>query len=320
MIAYDRLSLIIPPDQALANKALQAALQQLTGISGSNLTEFGAAVASLETTKNLPLVQAETTPLPASVYNYYINNFTANLGTGPNGTITYADVIGAPAGLPYTAQFQIIRSQVATSTSDGALSALITLYNQMLNTVNGVYGYGPVIIPSGPAAGTYTDFNSAFDGAPMQGAGLVPSARSAINTFIAANPTATTTLNNASNTIAAALVRQANNQNTALLSYGDLSSNDRLSMLSFITNLSVNGLDTSQDNATEILQNVADTSTLGGQALVAALREARNVITLNNAGIETATQLSPDPATPPPQISLADGRYTESEAKNQIIF
>jgi hypothetical protein len=54
MIAYDRLSQIIPPDMALANKALQVSLQQISGISEMNLPTLANTVSVMQTTKDLP--------------------------------------------------------------------------------------------------------------------------------------------------------------------------------------------------------------------------------------------------------------------------
>ena len=73
MIAYDRLSQIIPADQALANKALSVALEQIAGITNMTLPTLANAVANLQTTNNLPLISALTQPVPASVANYLAN-------------------------------------------------------------------------------------------------------------------------------------------------------------------------------------------------------------------------------------------------------
>ena len=45
MITLDRLQQIIPPDQALANKALSVALQQIAGISNNPLPTMAAVIS-----------------------------------------------------------------------------------------------------------------------------------------------------------------------------------------------------------------------------------------------------------------------------------
>lgn len=321
MIAYDRLSLIIPPDQALANKALQAALQQINGISISEFKDFSAAVTNLETTKGLPLVQAQTQALPDPVYQYYITTFASNYGTGPNGEITVADVLGAAAGIPYTEEYTTVVNNINNLTVNLQLINLTNIYVTMLNTVDGLYGSGPIMIPSGPAAGNYTDFDTAFAGNyPAPGLGLIPAAQAEINTIITNNPNIAASLNSATSIIAASIVRELANQSRAGIVWANLIANSQSSLMSFILGISTYGTATDQGGPTQMLENMADTSSLGGQSLIGALREARNVVELANANIETSTQVSAEPDTPAPQADLIDSTYSESQAKQQLIF
>ena len=57
-ITYERLSLIIPPDQALANKAIQVSLQQIKNISTLSLAQLAAAFSNMQTTRDLPAISA----------------------------------------------------------------------------------------------------------------------------------------------------------------------------------------------------------------------------------------------------------------------
>lgn len=322
MIAYDRLSLIIPPDQALANKALQASLQQITGISGSILSEFATAVANLTSARGLALVQAQTQALPTSTYNYYLTNFGGSSGTGVNNQITIADVLGAAAGLPYTKTYASIVENIASLNSLGQLTTLISIYNTMLNVVDGVYGLGPIVIPSGPAAGTYSDYDTAFAGntPPTPGTGLIPAAQSAINTIVLNNSSITTTLNVNSTAAASGIIRETSNQSKAGIVWADLIANDRSSLMGFISNLSNYGQNLTEGGPSQMLENMADTTVLGGQALVASLREAKNVQVLSDAGISTSTQVSADSNPPQPDISVNNAQYSESQAQQQLIF
>ena len=47
MITYDRLKLIIPPEQALANKALQVSLQQIKNIGSITLPALAVSYTHL---------------------------------------------------------------------------------------------------------------------------------------------------------------------------------------------------------------------------------------------------------------------------------
>ena len=67
MIAYDRLSQIVPPDWALASKALSVSLQQIAGVAVQTLPDLANAVVQQQTTQDLPLISALTTAVPPSV-------------------------------------------------------------------------------------------------------------------------------------------------------------------------------------------------------------------------------------------------------------
>ena len=70
MTALDRLSQIIPPAQALANKALSVALQQITNIASLNLPQFANAVSGVQTNYGLPLVNSQTTAVDPAAVSY----------------------------------------------------------------------------------------------------------------------------------------------------------------------------------------------------------------------------------------------------------
>ena len=61
--------------------------------------------------------------------------------------------------------------------------------------------------------------------------------------------------------------------------------------MSFTGNLHEYGVDVSPGGANEVLLAVANPATLSGQALVASLREGRNIVALQAAGLEINTQL-----------------------------
>ena len=67
MIAYDRLSQIVPSDQALAAKAMSVALQQISGITNMTLPVLANVVVGQQTTNNLTLIADLTQAVPTSV-------------------------------------------------------------------------------------------------------------------------------------------------------------------------------------------------------------------------------------------------------------
>jgi hypothetical protein len=301
MTAYDQLAQIIPPDQALANKALAVSLQQITGISQLTLPAFAKAVSSVQTMYGLPLVNAQTAPISQSTANYWLSYGD---GSGNHGTITVSDVIGAAAGIPYTVVFTDIVSVMSTMN----LSYLNLIYTTMDNCLNGVYGSGtllsPVVIPSGlPAAGTYATINIAMS------TGLIPAANTEIANLVATYPQQTTKLNTGWNTMVSHLATEFSLQARSNINIANYVNNSPVAMYGFIFSLPTYGQDTAIGGTAEYIEAVADTATLTGQAIIGVLRQGQTEMALNAAGIGTSNNPSAvaDPA--PAQASLMPAQY-----------
>lgn len=317
---YSQLKNIIPPDWALANKALQAGLEQVKSIFNSNALLLGGASINLETNKGLNLINALTSPLPQSVTNYFTT--TLAQGTGENGTILLTDVIGSAAGWNITNNMTNVTSNISSLVSSGALSTLTSgsngVYTVMQNTIDGVYGTGPVIIPPGlPGVGTYDDLDFAFTGpGNVSGTGLIPAATSLIGTIVTNNSTAVANCNAAWNNIADQLVLEQTLQPEALISFANLLPGLRPTGL--VNSLGQYGLDTAEGGAAWYLESVVNLSTLGGQAIVSTMREARNKVRLQDAGIPDETVV--DASGVETSADLATGQYTAAEAAAQKII
>lgn len=322
--SYDRLKQIIPEDQALANKALAVALAQVNGVSGINLPTFADTVFELETTKDLPLVTALTQAVPPSVANYYTS--TLAVGGGVNGDIRVVDVIGLAAG--YLATDDFARTVEIFSTMD--LSALTTIYQQMTTALTGGYGdteAGPLTIPSGPAAGTYNGTETDPGPPPVYNptaielamAALTSAAQAEIVNLQSTYPAQTAELNSLWTAMAQQVTTEDTLQAVVNLNYANLTANDRNSIYGFIYGLPDYGDQTEEGGVAWFLENMSDLSILGGQAIVACLREGRNATALNASGIFTNTRIPSDPIPPPPQAELIPSVYSEFEAANLVI-
>jgi hypothetical protein len=310
MIALDRLEQIIPADQALGMKALSTSLAQVGGISQLTLSQFSAVAIAQQTTRDLPAITALEQPVPATVADYFTDNLAK--GTGPNGTIVPVDLLGTAGGWISTDAF----AQATVTLATMNLSTLETVYVTMLDVVSGVYGdpiTGPVIIPSGLYAGTYTDANEAFDTV------LIPAAQTEIATAVTLYPTQVTELNTLWDNICNQLTLETTLQAAADLNFANLTANQRNSIYGFVYSLPDYGLDTQVGGTTQLIQQVADLSTFTGQAIVACMREGQNALALNNAGIVVSNQIPDQPAEPPPQATLLPSEYTEAEAANLVI-
>jgi hypothetical protein len=329
MIAYDRLSQIIPADQALAAKALATSLQQISGITNMNLPVLANAVVNLQTTNNLPLITALTQAVPDSVSNYLSNI------AGTNGnSVVICDVLGIAAGYQVTDYFLNTVSTFANTN----IAYLTTVYQTMNNVVGNVYGdpiNGPVTIPGGqPAAGIYyatgnvgnvtaTAADAAMTGSggdtPPTGPGLIPVANIEIGNITTTSSAQVAVLNSYFNSMGAQVIQEQNLQTAAQIDFANLIPNNSPTVYSLVYNLPSYGQQTEAGGMAQFWEGVANISTFTGQAVVATLREGVNLARLGNAGIQTNTLVPSDPNPPLAQANLIPSTYTASQAANAVV-
>lgn len=317
---YSQLRKIIPSDWALANKAIQAGLEQVKSIFNTNLPELSAAVIGLESNRDLDLINALTDPLPTSVTAFYENSFVS--GTGLNGTVLLADIIGSAGGWVVTANISSATNTLSTLTSAGALTTLTDgtngVYTVMQNAIDGSYNVAnTVVIPGGlPGTGTYGSLDLAFTGPGTPGTGLLPAAYTLIDAVIANNSSAVTAANAAWSNVAAQISGEYALLTQAGIEFANLIPGQQATGL--VDGLASYGLDTEVGGAAWLLESVANTATLGGQAVISTMREARNQVRLQLAGVQTSIIV--DDQVPQPQADLSSGQYTAEEAANQKIL
>jgi len=330
MIAYDRLSQIVPADQALAAKALATSLQQIAGITNMTLPVLANTVSKMQTTNNLPAISALTQAVPASVADYL-----ANIG-GTNGkSVVVCDVLGIAAGYQVTDDFANTVSTLANTN----VAYLTTVYQNMNSVVGGVYGdpvNGPVTIPAGqPAAGTYTSTTdgmgnilaSAADSAitgsggdtPPTGPGLIPVAQVEIANISTTSTAQVATLNSYFSSMAAQVVQEQSLQTQAQIDFATLQANDKSSIYSLVYNLPSYGQQTESGGLAQFWEGVADLTTFTGQAVVATLREGINRAALANAGVQTNSVVPSSPNPPIPPANLIPSTYSSTQAANAVV-
>lgn len=325
MIALDRLQQIIPADQALANKALATALQQITGISTLTLPALAQVTRALQTTRDLPTITALTQAVPPAVADYYANNLAQ--GGGVNGDIRIVDILGSAGGWVSTDAF--LRTVELFAQMD--LSELTLIYNTMVNALDGTYGdteAGPLTIPGGlPGAGTYngTEIDPGpppeYDPSAIELAmiALTSAADAEIANLESTYPQQTSELNTLWTSMCEQITLENTLQSEINLNFSTLTANDRNSIYGFVFNLSNYGTQTEQGGVTQLIENMADLTTQGGQAIVACLRQGRNQEALGQSGIYTNSNIPAEPVPPPPQAELLPSEYSESEASDLVI-
>lgn len=334
MIAYDRLSQIIPPDQALANKALSVALSQISNIKETSLPGLASAYKNIAPVANLDKINSLTTPLTPAVESYYQSKY--KFGSGPGNTLVISDFLGAAAGIGYTNQFDTATQIILSLEADGNLTVLTGIYGDMANSINSVYGdalSGPVVIPSGPAAGTYL---AQFDGGgnietsaaqtavtgqggSASGVGCIPAAQAAINNIIAANSTATNNLNSAFNSMAQAIVSENSALGSANVTLINISPTSSQYSESFIQSLFGYSINVEVNGPAQFLEAVANLDDIGGQAIVAEMRQSRNNFVLNTVGITPNNTVDPLVTPGVEAANLLPSTYTTQQAANLIV-
>lgn len=340
MTTYNQLKKIIPPDQALSNQALSRALQQVKEIFNTDLPAVARAVSVLESNRDLDLINDLATPIPPVIADFWGNTFAT--GTGPGNTITINDVIGIAAGavvdqaLPQTTDILMdLSGQGAldplTGNGGTAGSANNGVYTVMQYCLAGAYTTtidpGPpeiisITIPAPlPGAGTYSSYDDAF------GNGLIPAANVIIANIANANPEKTAICNADSQAMARELELNVTNSIAAGIDIANvvndiananLVANSTSTSLGIASRLHDIGLDVTQGGAAQFFESVANTSNLPGQAVIASMREGRNIAVLNAVGIQLDTQLVDVNPNDTVANNLGNAQYTVAEARANI--
>jgi len=287
----DRLGIITSPGLALANKAFANSLLQITSINNMTIPQLALAFLSAETNKDLPAIDSQSQVIPQAVIDYYKNSLAT--GSGDNGTILMTDIIGTAVGTNMVDNIGNCITIINSLYDTGVLDNLIIIYNDML-----------AALPDNIEIGN-----------------LIANAQAEISNIIISNSTETTVLNSAFSAISTQLTNEVGYQALAALNVNELAASSQVSTQGFIFSLPSFGVDTQVGGAAQYLEDIADISIAGGQAIIATLREGRTQTGLNISGVINDSNLVPaDPSTIPPQATLIPSIVSESEARGRIIY
>jgi hypothetical protein len=337
------LGKVIPPAQAVANKAVQVALEQITNITNTTLPALADTIntvtrnpwnidtlylandvvadalsvlglaqlnpdtvfyraqqdvpagidinttdywlpttlgTGLSTMAGLPLIQAQTAPIDSLVASYFSSNIAT--GSGPDGTITTCDVIGTAI------DHGNIAAQLTIATS--AMANIVTLDASNIANINSAY-----LAIAGAANATVVVANI------TRANGNITNIYNNANTQVVANVTA---LNTAWSAIANVLSTEKTYQTDAGIDYTNLQAGEMVSTMGFVQQLPIYGTQTSSCGPAYFLGQVANTSVIGGQAIVGVMREGQNNQVLNasrlNVDIAPSATLA---VTPVPAVT-----------------
>ena len=326
MTTYNQLKKIIPADQALANKALQAGLEQIKNIFDATLPTLAGATVELESNVGLDAINTLTAPLPANVVAYF--NTTLATGSGEDGLLLLTDVLGSITGVNISEPLANTTVILNTMTSEGDLTALTNsttgVYTVMEATATGTYtavdpfsGDFVTTIPPGlPGTGNYIASTSSASIATAFTNGLNPAMVSAVDSIVGANPSqvAETTAN--FTVICNQLLTEQTNLALADVQFANLVPG--IQPFGLVYSLANNGLDVVEGGTAFVLQSVANVATQGGQAIISTMREARNQELLNAAGMQTDILISDQ--YPEPAADLGTAQYSVAQATSQKII
>lgn len=328
------LGKVIPPAQAVSNKAVQVALEQISNIGNTVLPRLADAVNTLPRTPwdigraylandivaDAPAVNGLAQLLPSTVF--YRAQQDVPAGTDITDTAywepTTVGGLSTMTGLPdIQAQTTAISSATANyfantvATGTGANGTITTCdvlglaidhddFASQLTTAT-------TAINALQSAGSLNTLNTAYttilvaanDAAVLT---QIANANSAI-AALSANPNVTT-LNTAWTYMANLMNLSAKYTSQAGIDYFILPAGETTPVMSFVQNLAQYGTQNNDCGPAAFLISVADTATATGQALVGSLREAENRRQLNAAGLGVDITPSAQPAvTPTPAVT-----------------
>jgi hypothetical protein len=351
MTTYNNLKKIIPPDQALANQALSRSLRQVKKIFDTDLPTLSRAVEALESNKDLPLINALTQPLPDAISTYWGNTFAT--GTGPGNSLTVNDLLGVASGNTTNVDLPETSNALISLASIGALNPLTGNGGTPSSAVNGVYTVmsytlagayttvTPGIPPAGdeyfitipaplPAQGTYgpdTSYGNVINSAFIS---LISNANTRINNIATAYPTETAVSNQSFGNIALQVEYNQNNLITAGIdianivvgnfSNANVIANQTSASLGLASRLHEFGTDITTGGKAQFFEQTADMTTITGQAVIASMREGRNIAVLNAVGINLDTQLVDVNENTTVDNNISSAQYSASEARANIVI
>jgi hypothetical protein len=244
---------IIPDDVAVACGAFSASMQQIKNISSMNIEKFAQVVTHLEPTTELPLVNGTDLPVATAGIDAILS--TISKGAGDNGTYSMYDFFGSMTGINYAL------SSVQNLITELQTTDLVNIYSGILAEV------------ASPTAATDANLTA-----------LIAQANAEIQSIYNNKPAQAQVLNDSWRNIGTLLSNEIAARTEAIPDATNVLSNNA-TIYSFIDN--INGVyaeETEGKRAADVLESICDLTTIGGQSIVATMRETRNAKRLGFVG------------------------------------
>lgn len=323
--AYDLAApAVMPPDQTRANIAFAISLGQIKGIINSSPQQLGEAATAIESNSGLTNTSALTEALPASTSAFFLAEMGG--GTGPDGTFYLTDLVGTPAGVPHVANQATLNSVISTWETTGELDWIHYTLEVIRDVVAGVYTVADppptppdpqtyhveipnphAVDPSIPGNGIHADKTAALvdlidtvlpDGITVLTDANLTDHADATAAYIGSITSIKTELEQLWESEVRFEVTYLPGFETADPLRNGIPANKKTT-LAFAENLHQHGKKTSKGDVAEILEILA-TDTQGGDAIIGAMREGRNLDKLNEANVSSDNLINDQPSTVEP--------------------
>ncbi len=331
---------VMPPEIAAANAALSRSLGQITNIFSVPVDDFAKVLQDVETLKDIDSIQDQPELVEDNIQDIWFDESSPiDLGTGPRGRLLLTDLIGIASGYNIVAPIQQNRELFLELESAGVFlpftkkggpedpsigffQVIEHVLNNEYTTVQTTGGQEPEIIsvtitiPSGvKGEGEYVKdtFGEAFNSAWFNG--IYPELVAATKAIVNNNPeTANTIIENTKRWQIHRAREKLNRDRLIEPNFYDLP-HSREDSLRFAQQLPQRALDITVGGAGQLLEGIADRSTEGGQALISALREGRNIDRLESIGISTRSINSPPEGD---SIKFETSKYSVDESRDRL--
>ena len=329
----------VPEDIADANAAVAETLKQVKDVFSLTPQQLATASSSMETTRDLPLVE-NMTAIPEEVVTYFTGTYGE--GTGANGQFLMTDLVGTAAGHVHNDELPIYEADLQTLDNLGELANIKQGYDNIANIDAGNYNvtYGnstpgkllgadpitgdpvyatDVQVPSGPGAGLYEMGNTIGSPIPYDAAatGVLNDMATELERLANAYPSISAQNILSVNNSCTQIQKEKQLQPKAGIVPSQTQTGQNTAIVQLAQNLHDYGKDDSLGGTAYLLEEMAQTQDIYGQAIIAATREGRNLTRLDDQGMGNS-MFAPANTRVTEKASIGSSVYTVEEAKNNI--
>ena len=280
----DPLLALIPSDLAISAGAFRTSMLQIKNINKMQIEKFAQVVSTLETMQGMTLVGATGIPANAAIINEAKPILAT--GSGDNGTLTMCDFYGCMSGLPFN--FERVHELLKQLTTE----TLIANINKLTTALS---------TPPDPLTGEFPPGSISIDDA-------ITAVDIELSRIKVESPELVAELNGYWDSWANQVKQEQDCRNAVPLN-ADYTQGTLQSITGFGRMIPSYAQETSHHGIAQVLEaisdirgtavdnpTVTDTAAVGGQSLIAGMREARNRERLGLMGgeLDSDIVLSPD--------------------------